>query len=554
MLENTSDAPTASIPLRHTQGGVVLELKQGEVLVEFDPATSRDTIEKKILPQHNLENVPRSGGRHPVRPLEETLPNVRWVRNPEQSTEVLRQQLLEHNEVRIAQPVYHRPDLDRPTALTFRETLLARFTGSASVPEGAMPDGLILNEVPWPIRVLDGRLGRYRVVRADGRAATAEDIFRVVDGLGRDPNVESVGPDWWQLLPGTSAGTAKDPSASKGNHLKLINWTGDRNPRGAPAVIAILDSGCDLGHADLQTQYVASDRWWDAIAGDNGPPDDLEGHGTCCAGLAAGAWNDDVSVGGIAPNCRIMPVRMMPPHGITEGSMVAALEWATNKGADVASMSWHYEGPHDNFDASLAGAHAARVILVAAAGNVDSLEGVDYPASHPLVLAVGGSDENNQRHTQGSPDGEDWGSQYGPELGVMAPGSGLWTTDIRADGGFNQTGGGQVQVAGVTYEPSGTTDGNYFACFGGTSGATAQVAGLAGLLRSQRPDLPADQVRTIIESTCQQLPRYKYNSSAAHPSGPWNPEMGHGIIDVKAALASAVAQPAPPAGRLPGKP
>ena len=120
---------------------------------------------------------------------------------------------------------------------------------------------------------------------------------------------------------------------------------------------------------------------------------------------------------------------------------------------------------------------------------------ITYPATNPLVMACGASDEIDNRKTPSSPDGEDWwGSNFGPEISVVAPGVHIPTTDIQGNDGYNKS-----SDAVDNY-------GNYYLTFNGTSSATPHVAGLA---------------------------------APGYPNGTWNQEMGYGRINVLRALELA---------------
>src|SRR5262249_1795666 len=136
--------------------------------------------------------------------------------------------------------------------------------------------------------------------------------------------------------------------------------------------------------------------------GMNGP---AAGHGTFIAGLVALA----------APRARVMPLRVLDPNG--EGNVFDAAEaiaYATRHGASVVCMSF---GTRPGRSAlalatAVAAAHAAGVVLVAAAGN-DGSDELPYPASDTAnVLAVGAA--NGDRPARFS--------NHGPGVGVWAPG------------------------------------------------------------------------------------------------------------------------------------
>lgn len=114
-----------------------------------------------------------------------------------------------------------------------------------------------------------------------------------------------------------------------------------------------------------------------------------------------------------------------------------------------------------------------------------------------------------------------WGSNYGSELDVVAPGVLIPTTDIQGSAGYNTTDG---------------TGGNYYQTFNGTSSATPHVAGVAALILSVNPGLTQDQVRNIIESTCTKVGSYSYSTVTGRSNGIWNSEVGYGCVNAYAAI------------------
>jgi hypothetical protein len=209
-------------------------------------------------------------------------------------------------------------------------------------------------------------------------------------------------------------------------------------------------------------------------------------------------------------------------------------------------MSFCWDGPHTFLDKAISnpnpakgelpGAYEGNIVLVASSGNqgpaVPNIVG--YPACHPKVLAVGASDKQDHRGVWSTTQA----SQYGTELGVVAPGEAIWTTDLSgSQAGWNN------KLAPHS-PPYGDSAGNYYSQFGKTSGATPHVAGLAGLLRSLHPTLTNDQIRFVIEKTAEKVGGYAYaydtappsGTDRAHPSGTWYNEMGYGRINVNRAL------------------
>ena len=123
--------------------------------------------------------------------------------------------------------------------------------------------------------------------------------------------------------------------------------------------------------------------------------------------------------------------------------------------------------------------------------------------------------------TKTSHDGERWwGSNFGKEVTIAAPGVHNYTTDITGPGGYN----------------TGTKDPNYIPDFNGTSSATPIVAGAVGLVLSANPKLTEAQVRKILIDTADKVGGVTYDAKTKR-----NDRMGHGRLNVQAAVERALA-------------
>lgn len=279
-------------------------------------------------------------------------------------------------------------------------------------------------------------------------------------------------------------------------------------------VVAILDSGTDLTHPDIQVTGPGPGIDLGDMVSDGSPNNfgSNTGHGTCCSGITAGTFNNAAGVAGVAGACLILPLAIST---FSDVEIANGINWAVAQGADAISMSFSIP-VSALIDTELANAFAANVVLCAATGN-SNVNGIAYPARHPSVMAIGASDQIDNRKTPASPDGENWwGSNFGAQMSVVAPGVLIPSTDIQGNGGYNPTAGGA---------------GDYFMTFNGTSSATPHVAGLAALIKSQYPTLTSAQIRNFIERSAQKTGAVPYVTTTGLPNGTWNQEMGYGRIN-----------------------
>ncbi|TWI66431.1 subtilase family protein [Pseudoduganella lurida] len=278
----------------------------------------------------------------------------------------------------------------------------------------------------------------------------------------------------------------------------------------ATVVVCVLDEGCDLTHPDLR--FADPGINLGTMVPDGSPTGN---HGTACAGIVAATYDNGTGVTGVAGNSRILPVAF---DAWTDVEVAAGINYASANGASIISMSfgWNAWSPAI-IDPAIQNAFNNDVVMCVATHNYNGP--ITYPATNPLVIAVGASDEIDNRKTPLSPDGEPWGSNFGPEISVVAPGVHIPTTDIQGAGGYDA--------------------GDYDLVFNGTSSATPHVAGLAALIRSAYPTLTNVQVRAHIERTAQKVGAVAYADTVGRPNGSWNQETGYGRINVYRALDEA---------------
>lgn len=298
--------------------------------------------------------------------------------------------------------------------------------------------------------------------------------------------------------------------------------------KGAGVKVAVIDSGVDASHPDLKGAVAGG---YDASGagsanGQKGIGAEPE-HGTLVASMLAGrghqrppapapsssaspsasptpdpALKGADGIIGVAPEAELLSVSTWlgseNPAGKSDQDQIPeAVRWAVDNGARVINISLGSTSPQwpQSWDAAFLYAEQKDVVIVAAAGNrVGGNVQVGAPATIPGVLTVAGLDRNGVASVDSS--------SQGISIGVAAPAEDLV-------GGL--PGGGYAEWAG-------------------TSGATPIVAGIAALIRSEWPDMTAEQVINRIVSTAK---------DAGAPGK--DPLYGFGVMDANAALRADVA-------------
>lgn len=303
-------------------------------------------------------------------------------------------------------------------------------------------------------------------------------------------------------------------------------------------VVAIIDSGTDLLHPELQGQMwknpdeipyngvdddhngfiddtlgydVSGDiQTFGKITGDNNPSD-IVGHGTHIAGIIA-ARGDSTGIIGVAPTAQIMTVKIRP--NATNAVGAAGIMYAVNAGAQVINLSWGTPYESLILREAVSIARQNGVFVVIAAGNSGSNQRF-YPAAFDSAFAVGALASNGYMTTF---------STWGAIIDLVAPGQDILS--LRASGtdlysAINESG---VHIIGP--------DSLYYLA-DGTSMAAPLVAGAAALLLSIRPDLTLNELETILRLGATDMVD-PHNTSKFYP-GP-DTVSGYGMLNVDNAL------------------
>jgi len=329
---------------------------------------------------------------------------------------------------------------------------------------------------------------------------------------------------------------------------------GDRS-----VVVAVMDDGFYLNHMDLS----GNDKIkfpLDFIDYDYNPvPGPGDYHGTSCAGLALAEDNSHGTVG-VAPNCSFMPVRFNIQ--CEDSELVRIFEEVGSK-ADIISCSWGYNPGYYHISTLLyetianivdrGGPNGKGCVICFAAGNFNSplldigpgtfkvnypgIPEVDKPiinglAAHPKVVTVAASTSLNKKALY---------SNWGDEITVCAPSDNVNLSSVR---NIPSPGLGLYTIA---FDQADTESGysSFTHNFGGTSGATPIVAGVAALMRSVNPGLPAQR---IIELLCETTDQIKdFDTCPIHGtdygksySGKRNKWFGFGKVNAEKAVNKAL--------------
>ncbi|WP_051451785.1 S8 family serine peptidase [Actinospica robiniae] len=276
---------------------------------------------------------------------------------------------------------------------------------------------------------------------------------------------------------------------------------------GRGVTVGLLDTGVVQGRVDLTGQVSTGPDYAGGVerAGQPGWGE----HGTCMASIIAGHGRDGGGAGmlGVAPGAHILSVRVIrdddaPDLGEAtkdDTPISDGIKYAVDHGAKVISMSLGGDETNAGDDSSAESdairyALAHNVVVVAAAGN-GALKGnqISYPGAERGVITVAAVDSSG-KHADFSTTGWD--------VAVAAPGVDLPCDAFDSD--------------------------NTYLEGSGTSQATAYVAGVVALLKSENPLLSPAQIRTLLEQTAKDK-----------PAGGRNDELGFGVVDPVAALKAA---------------
>lgn len=304
------------------------------------------------------------------------------------------------------------------------------------------------------------------------------------------------------------------PAVAHADGIRAQQWALDamhtqrawQTTKGKGITVAVLDTGVEADHPDLVGNVLPTKDMigFGAKQGDRA----WARHGTAMAGIIAGHGHgpgDDEGVMGIAPEAKVLPVRVILEDGdsarskarSTRGNALAeGIRWAADHGVGVINLSLGDDSasahPEPAEDEAVQYALKKGVTIVASAGNGgDKGDHVSYPAAYPGVIAATAVD------------------RFGTRASFSTR---RWYATVSAPG---------VDI--VIADP----DHKYYEGWG-TSAASAFVSGAVALIKAAHPGLTPAQIRQLLEDTARNA-----------PAGGRDDSRGFGLIDPAAAIKAA---------------
>ncbi|MFI1355596.1 type VII secretion-associated serine protease mycosin [Streptomyces sp. NPDC020898] len=279
-----------------------------------------------------------------------------------------------------------------------------------------------------------------------------------------------------------------------------------RTTKGKGITVAVLDTGVDADHPDL-VGNVLEGKDMVGFGASRGDPSWAK-HGTAMAGIIAAhghGYNNDDGVLGIAPEVKILPVRVIledkdsargKARNTRGNALAEGIRWATDQGADVINLSLGDDSssahPEPAEDEAVQYALEKGAVVVASAGNGgEKGDHISYPAAYPGVIAATAVDK------------------YGTRAAFSTR---RWYATVSAPG---------VDI--VIAAP----DQRYYQGWG-TSAAAAFVSGAVALIKAAHPGLTPAQIKQLLEATARN-----------EPKGGRDDSRGFGFIDPAAAIEAA---------------
>ena len=296
-------------------------------------------------------------------------------------------------------------------------------------------------------------------------------------------------------VPAASVTSINDPYLARQWHLSRLGISSlYPSLTGSGVVVAVVDTGVDASHVDLQGQLLPGVSFSNGVQSDGAPDDN--GHGTHVVGLVAAVSNNGLGVASVASGVKILPIKALDAQGSGYDIDIAlGIDYAVDHGANIVNLSLGAASLLPALVPAIAYAHSHGVIIVCAAGNFyASGDPVVYPAAYDDTFAVAASTSSDAHAPY---------SEAGAYVDISAPGDLLYST-----------------------LPS-----NSYGYMSGTSMASPVAAASLAVLMQAHPSWSVSQLEGTLEASAVKL--------SVSPSG-FDPMFGWGRVDLLSAVNQSV--------------
>jgi subtilisin family serine protease len=198
---------------------------------------------------------------------------------------------------------------------------------------------------------------------------------------------------------------------------------------GEGVTIGILDTGCDLNHADLIENIEEGFN----IIDPSSPPIDDNDHGTALAGAIC-ASNNVIGMVGVAPKAKIVPIKVLDSNGLGYMKNVAnGIKYGIKRGVDLMCLSLGSGKPSSYLRKII---KSTNIPLFCAGGNVSKTTDALYPARYPETISIAAMDKNFRR--------ADFSNTAKNNIDFLAPGVEILST--ARNGGYSVFSGSSMAV------------------------------------------------------------------------------------------------------------
>lgn len=382
-------------------------------------------------------------------------------------------------------------------------------------------DGVRDSKIENTIESEDASCVEIAETSSDTKVAVAEissgtSVEEAIETLTENENVLYAQPNYrYEIL--ADNGTDDPYNNDDGlNQWYLTNikareaWTAMKDVQLNPVKVAVIDSGVDKKHEDLQG--VISEDSVRILGAEKKPLEGdsrSDGHGTHVTGIIGATSNNNTGITGVATGVSNDYLEILAIDATSQDyageyfdtyGLVSAIEYAVEKDAQIINMSLGGPGVDLVLEDAVEMAYDAGVTVVAAAGN-EGTDEVVTPSDHNEVISVCNTTREDRRYKS-----SDWlfgtetSSNFGQPKDISAPGTSILSTIPKG------------------YE-------NY----SGTSMATPMVSAVAAMMYAVNPDLTPAQARNILCGTARDVeePGYDYYT-------------GYGVVNALDAVNSAM--------------